>query len=218
MRKLEKEMCCASQTDASVMFIGESGVGKRFAANMVHQLSPRRRAPFVAVNGADAHGDASDTAVDPINEGLLQAGDGTLFIQDVENISAPAQVQLGRFIEWTSTARRGARFMTAAGSHLFKRVKTGSFRDDLYYRLNVFCFVIPPLRDRPEDIPLMFRHYLSLHTTADAPRLSSAARQRLVEYSWPGNVRELRTLTRQLSAQRLPDVIEPQHLPCPIGE
>ena len=218
MRQLDAEMRCASQTDASVMLIGESGVGKRFTANMIHQLSPRRRAPFVSIHAADASPIPASPAADPISEGLLHAEDGTLFIQDIEKISAPTQLQLGRFIEWAATAGRGVRFMTAAGTQLFRLVKAGSFRDDLYYRLNIFCFVIPPLRDRPEDIPLMFRHYLSLHTRMDVPPLSSAARQRLVEYSWPGNIRELRTLTRQLSAQRLPDVIESQHLPCPIGD
>ena len=80
--------------------------------------------------------------------------------------------------------------------HLFELVKAGEFREDLYYRLNVFRFVIPPLRERPEDIPLMFHHYLSFHTRTEVPPLSNAARQRLVEYPWPGNISELRTVTR----------------------
>ncbi len=221
MRKLEEEMRCASQTDASVMLTGESGVGKRFAANMIHELSQRRRAPFVAINAAAVWDTgpytAGDTA-DPLTEGLLQAKNGTLFIQDVEKISPSAQSQLFRFMDWATTRETRVRFMTATGTDLFKLVETGEFREDLYYRLNVFCFVIPPLRERPEDIPLIFQHYLSLHTRADVPPLSSAARRRLVEYTWPGNIRELRTVTRKLSAGRLPDLIEPEHLPCPIGE
>lgn len=221
MRKLEEEMRCASQTDASVMLTGESGVGKRFAANMIHQLSHRRRGPFVSINAAAVWDIGPYTAgetTDAITEGLLQAKNGTLFIQDIEKIPASAQRELFRFMDWATTGGRHVRFMTATGTDLFRLVKAGEFREDLYYRLNVFCFVIPPLRERPEDIPLMFDHYLALHTRTEVPRLSSAARQRLVEYSWPGNIRELRTLTRKLSDQRLPDLIEPEHLPCPIGE
>jgi DNA-binding NtrC family response regulator len=221
MRKLEEEMRSASQTDASVMLTGESGVGKRFAANMIHELSHRRRAPFVAINAAAVWDTGPYTAgdmADPLTEGLLQARNGTLFIQDIEKISASAQLQLFRFMDWATTPERRVRFLTATGTDLFSLVQTGKFREDLYYRLNVFCFVIPPLRERPEDIPLIFQHYLSLHTRTEVPPLSSAARQRLVEYSWPGNIRELRTVTRKLSAERLPDLIEPEHLPCPIGE
>jgi DNA-binding NtrC family response regulator len=221
MRRLDEEMRCASQTDASVMLTGESGVGKRFAANMIHELSHRRRGPFVAINAAaiwDYGPYTEGDTTDPLTEGLLQAKNGTLFIQDIEKISASAQLQLFRYMDWAMAPERRVRFMTATGTDLFRLVKAGKFREDLYYRLNVFCFVIPPLRERPEDIPLIFEHYLSLHARTDVPPLSSAARRRLVEYSWPGNIRELTTVTRKLSAERLPDLIEPEHLPCPIGE
>lgn len=221
MRKLEDEMRCASQTDVNVMLSGESGVGKRSAANMIHQLSHRRRAPFVAINAADvldAPPSPNGTAAWPATEGFLQAADdGTLLIQDIENIPDRAQKHLLRFTERASTVKKRARLMTATTSHLYELVQTGAFRDDLFYRLNVILFVIPPLRERPEDIPLMFNHYLSLHARTQAPRLSSAARRRLVEYPWPGNIRELRTVTKQLSDEGLPSLIEPEHLPCPIG-
>jgi len=107
--------------------------------------------------------------------------------------------------------------VTASSVHLLDRVQAGSFSEELFYRLNVIHLVIPPLRDRPEDIPLMFHYYLSLHAPTDTPELSSATRRRLVEYAWPGNVRELKTVTRNLCAQELPKLIEPEHLPCPIG-
>jgi DNA-binding NtrC family response regulator len=222
MRNLEEEMRCASETDASVMLSGESGVGKRYAAAMIHQLSHRRRAPFVAINATDA----SDLAPSPsantngpaAGELLQAAGDGTLLIQDIESIPASAQLQLLRFMDRSATAGRHVRLMTATSAQLFGRVKSGEFDENLYYRLNVIRFVIPPLRERPEDIPLMFEHYLSMHLRTGVPPLSSAARERLVEYSWPGNVRELRTVTRKLSTQPLPAVIEPEHLPSPIGE
>ena len=221
MRKLEEEMRCASMSDASVMLTGESGVGKRFAANLIHQLSRRRRAPFVAIN-------ATEVGVPPLPAiGSTPPGrsafrsapeDGTLLIQGIEQMPAFAQSQLLGFMDRMATATRHVRLMTATTTHLFRLVQAREFRDDLFYRLNVIHFTIPPLRERREDIPLMFRHYLSLHARTEAPRLSSAARRRLIEYAWPGNIRELRTVTQQLSAMPLPDLIEPQHLPCPIGK
>lgn len=221
MRKLEDEMRCAGQTDVNVMLSGESGVGKRSAANMIHQLSHRRRSPFVAINAADvlnAPPSPRGTAAWPVTEGFLQAADdGTLLIQDIENIPAQAQMHLLRFTERAATLKKRARLMTATSSHLFDLVQSGAFRDDLFYRLNIIRFVIPPLRERPEDIPLMFSHYLALHARTEAPRLSSAARRRIVEYPWPGNIRELRTVTKKLSDDGLPSLIEPEHLPCPIG-
>lgn len=221
MRKLEGEMRCASQTDASVMLTGETGVGKQFAASMIHQLSHRRRAPFVAINAAEverARGAASAAARPSTAAFLEVAEDGTLLIQDIEHIPASAQSQLLGFMDRATTAKRHVRLMTATSSHLFKLVQSGEFRDDLFYRLNVIRFNIPPLRERPEDIPLLFDHYLSVHMRTEAPQLSSAARRRIVEYSWPGNIRELRMVTKDLSALCLPEVIEPEHLPHPIGE
>lgn len=221
MRRLEEEMRCASMTDASVMLTGESGVGKRFAANMIHQLSRRRRAPFVTMNATSVSvppPPGISTTVPPDLPLRCAPEDGTLLIQGIEQMPASAQSQLLGFMDRMATATRHVRLMTATTTHLFRLVQAREFRDDLFYRLNVIHFTIPPLRERREDIPLMFRHYLSLHARAEAPRLSSAARRRLIEYAWPGNIRELRTVTQQLSAMPLPDLIEPQHLPCPIGK
>jgi DNA-binding NtrC family response regulator len=201
---LEDEIQCASQTDHRVMITGESGVGKRFAADMIHRWSSRRRHPFVPINGSD---------VDPRH--LQVAHHGTLFIQDIENVPDPGQSQLLQLVE--DADMHDVRLMTATSVHLVDRVHAGVFRDDLFYRLNVIHLVIPPLRERPEDIPAMFNFYLALHARAGTPELSSATRRRLVEYAWPGNVRELKTVTQQLCAQDLPKLIEPEHLPCPIG-
>ena len=222
MRKLENELRLAGHTDASVMLTGESGVGKRYAANMIHQLSHRRRAPFVAINASDVlktppHVAAlSGPGAPPVF--LQAAGDGTLLIQDIENIPAPAQSQLLGFMDRTTTTKKPLRLMTATTTPLFKLVQAGEFRDDLFYRLNVIRFCIPPLRERPEDIPLMFRHYVSQYAGTDAPRLSNAARKRLMEYSWPGNITELTSVAKKVSARPLPDVIDLEHLPCPVVE
>ena len=226
MRKIEDEMRLAGQTDASVMLTGESGVGKRYAANMIHQLSHRRRAPFVAINAAEVlkthYATAAAAASGDANPGaaafLHAAEDGTLLIRDVENIPAPAQSQLLGFMDRTTRAKKPVRLMTATTTQLFTFVQAGQFRDDLFYRLNVIRFTIPPLRERPEDIPLMFRHYVSLYAGIDAPRLSAAARRRLMEYSWPGNITELTSVAKKVSSCRLPDLIDLEHLPCPLVE
>jgi DNA-binding NtrC family response regulator len=207
MAKLQEDIRSASQIDARVMMTGESGVGKSFAANLLHHLSQRRRAPFVVVNGSDA-----------VEDCLQTANNGTLLIQEIEGLSPAGQAELLRLLDKTSANGFNVRLMTATNVHLFERVQAGLFREDLFYRLNVVHLIIPPLRERPEDIPVIFQHYLTLQARAEAPQLSKAARQRLVEYPWPGNIRELKTVTKKLSTQTLPDVIEPEHLPDPIGD
>ena len=207
MFSLEGEIRDASQTDACVLLSGESGVGKRAAADMIHQLSNRKRGPFVVINGANALGSAATAAQN-----------GTLLIQEIENLNAAAQLQLLRLVDRKTGWGNDVRFMTATSVNLFERVQAGTFRDDLFYRLNIIHVVIQPLRERPEDIPLMFHHYLSLHVRTRTPKLSTAARRRLVEYRWPGNITELKNVTLKLSTQELPDVIEPEHLPCPLGD
>jgi DNA-binding NtrC family response regulator len=216
MWNLEDEIRSASEEEARVMLTGESGVGKRFAADRIHQLSRRQVFPFVAVTGAHI------VETDALHhEALLHAANhGTLLVQEIEKLSAPAQLQLLRFVERTNTNGVSVRLMTATSVPLVGRVNAGEFRGDLFYRLNVIHLVIPPLRERPSEIPLIFDHYLSLHAheRAQLPQLSSAARQRLVEYSWPGNVTELKTVIQELCERELPRLIEPRHLPRPIGE
>jgi DNA-binding NtrC family response regulator len=219
MRTLEDEMRVASQSDASVMLTGENGVGKRYAANMIHQLSHRRRAPFVALNAEVMKTALPVTARGDADEGFLQvAEDGTLLLQEIEHIPAPAQLQLLAFMDRATRAKRHVRLMTATTSHLFKLVQAGKFRDDLFYRLNVIRFTIPPLRERREDIPLLFRHYLTQYAGTDAPRLSNAARRRLMEYSWPGNIAELTRVAKTVSSSGLPELIDLEHLPYPVVE
>ena len=208
MRRLEEEMRCASMTDASVMLTGESGVGKRFAANMIHQLSQRRRAPFVAINAADvlsATPPAGVGATVAVGGAFLQApDDGTLAHSGHREDAGDGPVTVTGIHGSIDNRQETRAAHDGHTAHLFRLVQAGLFRDDLFYRLNVIHFTIPPLRERREDIPLMFRHYLSLHARTEAPRLSSAARRRLIEYAWPGNIRELRTVTQQLSARRYP--------------
>ena len=222
MRQLEEEMQLASHTDANVLLTGEHGVGKRFAAHIIHQLSEHRRAPFVAINAAEVLTTASTSksgAADPFASDFLQAAEGgTLLIQDIEHIPAEVQLQLLRFMDRRTTATKRVRLMSTTTTDLFGLVQAGCFRDDLFYRLNVIAFNIPPLRERREDIPLMFRLYSSLHAGTVAPGLSTAAQRRLMEYAWPGNIAELTSVTRTLSSRGLPDLIDLEHLPRPLVE
>jgi DNA-binding NtrC family response regulator len=216
MRNLEEEMQLASRTDASVLLTGENGVGKRFAAHTIHQMSERRRAPFVAINAAEVLTTASTSACASelfFSDFLRAAEGGTLLIQDIQHIPEDVQLQLLEFMDRRTAARKNVRLMSMTTTDLFGLMQAGTFRDDLFYRLNVIAFNIPPLRERREDIPLMFRHYLSLHAGTEAPRLSTAAQRRLMEYSWPGNITELTSVTRTLSSRGLPELIDLEHLP-----
>jgi len=222
MRELEEEMRIASHTDASVLLTGENGVGKRFAAHIIHQLSERRRAPFVAINAAQVLTTAStstSSAADANASDFFRAAEGgTLLIQDIEHIPAEGQLQLLAFMDRKTTATKHVRLMSTTTTDLFGLMQAGRFSADLFYRLNVIAFNLPPLRERREDIPLMFRHYLSLYAGTEAPGLSTAAERRLKEYPWPGNITELTTVTRTLSSRRLPELIDLEHLPGPLVE
>ncbi len=217
MRSLEEEMQVATHADASVLLTGEHGVGKRSAAHAIHQLSDRRREPFVAINAAQVGSAPMSGAAELFVSAFLRAGEGgTLLIQDIENIPADVQLQLLEFMDRRTTATKHVRVMSTTTSDLFGLMQAGSFREDLFYRLNVIRFTIPPLRESREDIPLMFRLYVSLHAGTQAPGLSTAAERRLMEYSWPGNITELTTAAKTLSSRRLPELIDVEHLP-PLG-
>ena len=223
MRELEVDIACAIQSDATVMITGESGVGKRFVAHLIHQRSRRRLAPFVIANCQDIaeslpqSGPGSESA-QPFKHGPLKTVDnGTLLIDEIQKIPMRMQLQLLKFIEREMTNGSDLRLMTATSTDVFERVRSNQFRNDLFYRLNVIHLVIPALRDRPEDIPILFHDYLALYARADVPRLSAAASQRLVAYPWPGNVQELKAAAETLTAQDLPQLVEPDDLPSHIG-
>jgi DNA-binding NtrC family response regulator len=223
MRKLEHDIACAIQFDASLMISGESGAGKKFTAQLIHQRSARRQAPFIIANCQDIvesflRDSLGSGSVDQFNQGILKAaGNGTLLIDEIDKIPVPMQPQLLQLLESGMNSGSDLRLMTATRTDLFACVRSDQFRDDLFYRLNLIHLVIPALRDRPEDIPILFRRYLSFYARADVPRLSTAAWDRLVAYPWPGNVRELKAVTEKLAAQDRPRFVEPDDLPCHIG-
>ena len=200
---------------ATVLVTGESGTGKELAAHAIHQLSPRRRGPFVAVHCAAlspqlleselfGHEKGAFTGASERRMGRFeQAAGGTLFLDEIGEIDAATQVKILRVLGERVFERVGGnkpinadvRLVAATNRDLAKMVAEGKFREDLYFRLNVVQLHLPPLRERTEDIPLLADHFLreaARENDKPARELTSDAMRCLVAYPWPGNVRELR--------------------------
>jgi len=200
---------------ATVLIDGESGTGKELVAQAIHQASPRARAPFIAVHCAAlseslleseifGHERGSFTGAIERRIGRFEAADGgTLFLDEIGEITASTQVKLLRFLETKSIERVGGskaveldvRLVAATNRTLESLVREGKFREDLFFRLNVVRITVPPLRERPEDVPLLLAHYLkyfSQENGAPPLTLEPGALSTLQAYPWPGNIRELR--------------------------
>ena len=213
MRRLHDAIASVAPTEATVLLQGESGTGKELVARAIHAGSPRRYNPLVAVNcGAlpegileselFGHEAGAFTGARARHKGKFEAADGgTLFLDEVGELGLKVQVELLRVLEEKSVTRLGGSapvpvdFRVVAATHrdLQARVKEGAFREDLYWRLNVFSLELPPLRERPEDVQVLAEHFLERFGQAMGRRLtlSDDARQALTAYAWPGNVREL---------------------------
>ncbi len=203
-----------AKSDARVLISGETGTGKELVARAIHYLSPRANKPFIPVNCGAIPGDLLEnelfgheqgafTGASTTQNGLFQEADGgTLLLDEVDCLSLTSQVKLLRFIQEkeyrplgsTKIRKADVRIVAATNIDLEKAVRDGTFRRDLYYRLNIMPFVLPPLREREEDIPLLANYFLQKYTDQFKNRvkgISSDALQKLVFYEWPGNVREL---------------------------
>ncbi|UCE32798.1 MAG: sigma-54-dependent Fis family transcriptional regulator [Burkholderiales bacterium] len=215
MERLRQELLMLAGTDADVLVVGETGVGKEVAARLLQDEGPRRGGPFVALNcGAlpaeiieselFGHEAGAFTGAQRQRIGKLEhAQGGTVFLDEIESMPLELQVKLLRVIESRSIERLGSnrvipldvRFVAATKSDLVRACDAGRFRRDLYYRLNVVTIRIPPLRERKEDIPLLF-HHLAREARSryrrEIPEPDPVALVRLLAYDWPGNVRELR--------------------------
>ena len=228
-------------TRATVLIAGESGTGKELVARAIHHASPRRGRPFVAFNCAAlpaslieselfGHEKGAFTGAVGRREGLFGAADkGTLLIDEVSELDITLQAKLLRVLEEraytpvgsTREKRVDVRFVAATNRDLLKAVADGSFREDLFYRLNVVSITLPPLRERREDIPLLARAFLDKaiedHGLRDTLRFDPEAIRVLSAHAWPGNVRELRNTVESASVLSRTDVIGVESLPPPVG-
>lgn len=208
-------------TEATVLLLGESGTGKTLAAQIIHELSPRARAPFIPVNSAAlpdslleselfGHEKGAFTGAEDRRLGRVEEADGgTLFLDEIGELSLTIQVKLLRFLQdreferlgSTKTRKVDARIVAATNRDLEQAVKEGTFREDLYYRLNVFPIQIPPLRERNEDVPALVDFFSAKLSRKYKCNLvfTQEAFDALQGYSWPGNVRELENLMERLA-------------------
>ena len=220
MIKLFETARKVASTDYAVLIQGESGTGKERLAQAIYNISPRAEKPLVIINcGAIpenlieselfGHEKGAFTGAHTARPGKLELADhGTAFLDEVGELPLPLQVKLLRFLQDGTIERVGgrtliqidARILAATNVDLAMAVEEGRFREDLYYRLNVVPLLIPPLRERKEDIPLLARYFLQLYSAearVSAKRFASECVQSMTNYSWPGNVRELQNRIRR---------------------
>ena len=238
---IRSEVDCAARSDAKVLLTGESGVGKDIAARVIHQRSARSHRPFVTINCVSVpdtllepelfgHVRGSFTGAYRDRIGLLEAANGgTVFLDEVCEMSPRMQALLLRFLESGEIQRVGsdrtqchvdARVLAATNRDPVELVASKTFREDLYYRLNVIEIRIPPLRARREDIPLLFEHFL--RRCADAcgiptPAIAPDAMKALIEFEWPGNIRQLKNVAERVIARAPGPVIVAADLPPEVA-
>ena len=208
-----------ARTDSTVLIQGASGTGKELVARDIHQKSKRNKYPFVAVNCAAlqdtlleselfGHVKGAFTGAHETRMGLFEAADkGTLFLDEIGELPINFQAKLLRVLESREIRRLGEsksifidiRLITATNKDLAAEVKKGSFREDLFFRINIVAISLPPLRDRKDDIPLLVQHFLKTHkTTMDEKKVCPDALESMMKYNWPGNIRELENLIENM--------------------
>ncbi|HEY7727837.1 MAG TPA: sigma-54 dependent transcriptional regulator, partial [Candidatus Eisenbacteria bacterium] len=227
-------------TDSTVLIRGESGVGKELVARAVHRLSGRAKEPFVVVDCASLHENllqselfghekGAYTGAIRLKHGLFEVADrGTIFLDEIAEITPPLQVKLLRVLETgifrrvggTVDVRVNVRVIAATNRDLEAMIREGTFREDLYYRLNVFSLHIPALRERTEDIPLIVEHFIrhSAMVPKRRSRVSPEAMGALQRYAWPGNARELENVIERALILCDSGIIAPEHLPIGVRQ
>jgi len=224
----------AAGSQSTVMIYGESGTGKELIARALHKNSPRASKPFIAVNcGAIPHellegelfGYEKGSFTGAVNTriGRLElANQGTIFFDEIGDMPTSLQVKLLRVLAEREIDRIGStkptsidiRVITATHRNLEESIKAGSFREDLFYRLNIIPINLPPLRERKTDVPLLANHFLKQLNETGAPKtISDEAMQFLVNYSWPGNIRELANFVERMVVLSIGSTITPRDLP-----
>jgi transcriptional regulator with PAS, ATPase and Fis domain len=234
---LRGEIQFAAHSDAKVLVTGETGVGKDLIAQLIHQSSRRRLAPMATLNCAGlpdtlleselfGHVRGSFTDAHRDKPGIFEsAANGTVFLDEVGEMSARMQAVLLRFLETGELQRVGAdrvharvnvRVVAATNRDLIAEIEAGRFREDLFYRLNVLRIHVPPLRERPEDVPALLTHYLNEYSVRHAVgtrTLSAEALARLSSHAWPGNVRQLKNVIERLVVKSTRSTIDVSDLP-----
>ncbi len=236
MRQVEKFVGRVAKSDSTVLIRGESGTGKELVARAIHRNSPRAEKPFVAINCAAipealleselfGHEKGSFTGAIALKKGRLEVAEGgTVFLDEIGELAPLLQAKMLRALQehefervgGTRTLKLEARVIAATNKNLEDAIKAGEFRQDLYYRLNVVSMVVPPLRDRPDDIPLLAIYFAAKYAEKcnhPLKGISSDARSLLVNYSWPGNVRELENAIEHAIVLGIGDEIVPDDLP-----
>lgn len=225
------------QSDSSILLIGETGVGKELFAEYIHHTSLRQMQPFIKI-GLSAlppelleselfgYEKGAFTSAGNEKKGLFELADsGSIFLDDIDDFPLHLQSKLLRVLESRELMRIGGqisipinvRLITASKKNLHNLVEKGTFRSDLYYRINVVPIEIPPLRERSEDVPLLIEYFLKKFAPEKTIKIDNQALKKLIFYSWPGNVRELRNVVQRLSLF-VQDEIKVKDLPIEIRE
>ncbi len=236
MKALRQQLALMAATNGRVLIYGESGTGKELVAHAIHKISPRAEGPFIEVNCAaipeemiesELFGHRKGSFPGAVEEkpGKLQKADGgTLFLDEVGDMSLKKQAKVLRAIDEqrfepvgaSASIQVDARVVASTNKNLEEEIERGNFREDLFYRLNVIPFYVPPLRERIEDVPLLAGHFLKEFTTAYGRKpkeLTPEALDALRDYPWPGNVRELRNLMERIVIMNPQQRIEARHIP-----
>ena len=241
MRKIYNALQKVAKSDITVLLLGETGTGKELAARAIHYNSARKHQPFRKVSCASmpeallestlfGHEKGAYTGADVRRIGMFESADkGTIFLDEIGEISQNVQIKLLRFLQERRLERVGgtevievdARVVAATNIDMEKAVQEGKFRKDLYYRLNVVPIRMPPLRDRKEDIPLLVEHFLEKYrakSDGKVKKMSPEALELLEQHDWPGNVRELENSIERAIIMGEGDVIRPADLPLAVQD
>lgn len=239
MKKAIAQAQCVANTETSVLIQGESGVGKELVANAIHMASHRKDAPLVAINcGAIpstlieselfGHEKGAFTDAKEAKPGKFEQADGgTLFLDELGELPLDAQVKLLRVLEEKKITRVGGlkpikvdvRIISATNNNLEEKIRQGAFRLDLFYRLNIFNVIIPPLRERKEDIPVLVEYFIKKFNdemNLKISNLSKQALEQLINYEWPGNIRDLQNAVQSAMILARDGVITSEHLPMRV--
>lgn len=235
IKELIENIQIVAPTNAPVLIFGESGVGKELVAKQIHILSDRADKPFISINCAAipdnlfeselfGYKKAAFTGAEKDKKGRIEEADkGTLFLDEVSELPLGVQAKLLRFLQQgeimplgtTTPTTVDVRVVAATNRNLVEMMKENKFREDLYFRLNVFPVFVPPLRERKEDIPLLVKHFMTKYSYKNTT-IEDGVMEKLINYNWSGNIRELENMVYRLCIVSKGDKIKLEHLPIEL--